>query len=85
MGFIHQVVTTDALDDAVDQLLKHLLQAGPQAVQACKKLVLDVAERDINATLIRDTVERIADIRASNEGKEGVQAFLGKRKPNWLS
>lgn len=85
MGFIHQVVTTDALDDAVDQLLKHLLQAGPQAVQACKKLVLDVAERDINATLIRDTVERIADIRASSEGKEGVQAFLGKRKPNWLS
>ena len=85
IGFIHQVVTTDALDDAVDQLLKHLLQAGPQAVQACKKLVLDVAERDINATLIRDTVERIADIRASNEGKEGVQAFLGKRKPNWLS
>ncbi len=47
--------------------------------------MLDVAERDINATLIRDTVERIADIRASNEGKEGVQAFLGKRKPNWLS
>ncbi len=47
--------------------------------------MLDVAERDINATLIRDTVERIADIRASSEGKEGVQAFLGKRKPNWLS
>lgn len=84
-GLVHQVVAADALDDAVDQLLKHLLQAGPQAVQACKKLVLDVAERDINATLIRDTVERIADIRASSEGKEGVQAFLGKRKPNWLS
>ena len=84
-GLVHQVVAADALDDAVDQLLKHLLQAGPHAVQACKKLVLDTAEREISSALIRDTVERIADIRASSEGKEGVQAFLGKRKPNWLS
>lgn len=85
IGFVHQVVEVDALDNAVDQLLKALLSAGPAAVQACKKLLLDTAEREINDALVQKTVEAIADIRASSEGKEGVQAFLGKRKPSWLS
>jgi methylglutaconyl-CoA hydratase len=82
---VHQVVAAEQLDDAVDSLLKALLVAGPDAVRTCKKLVLDVAEREINAQLIASTVEVIADIRASEEGKEGVQAFLSKRKPSWLS
>ncbi|WP_313570847.1 enoyl-CoA hydratase/isomerase family protein [Comamonas terrigena] len=85
IGFVHQVVAAEQLDDAVDSLLKALLMAGPDAVRTCKKLVLDVAEREINAQLIASTVEVIADIRASEEGKEGVQAFLSKRKPSWLS
>ncbi|WP_291587858.1 enoyl-CoA hydratase/isomerase family protein [Comamonas sp. UBA7528] len=85
IGFVHQVVAAEQLDDAVDSLLKALLVAGPDAVRSCKKLVLDVAEREINAQLIASTVEVIADIRASEEGKEGVQAFLSKRKPSWLS
>jgi methylglutaconyl-CoA hydratase len=65
-------------------LLKALTSASPNAVRACKKLVHDVAEREIDAQLIAATVEGIADIRASNEGKEGVQSFLQKRKPAWL-
>ena len=85
MGFVHEVVAADDLDTAVDNLLKHLLQAGPAAVRACKKLVLDTAEREITAQLTQQTVEAIAEIRASAEGKEGVQAFLGKRKPAWLA
>ena len=84
IGFVHQVVAADDLDSAVDGLLKHLLSAGPAAVRACKRLVDDVAGREINAALVARTVECIADIRASAEGKEGVQAFLNKRKPNWL-
>jgi methylglutaconyl-CoA hydratase len=78
------VVDADGLDAVVDGWLKHLLSAGPAAVRACKRLVLDMAEREISEQLIAATVESIATIRASSEGKEGVQAFLNKRKPNWL-
>ena len=84
IGFVHALVAADALDAKVDELLKALTSASPNAVRACKKLVLDVAEREINAGLIAATVEGIADIRASSEGKEGVQSFLNKRKPAWL-
>lgn len=85
IGFVHRVVAADELDNAVDSLLKHLVSAGPAAARACKRLVIDVAEREINEQLIAATVEGIADIRASAEGKEGVQAFLQKRKPAWLA
>ena len=85
IGFVHAVAAgAEALDAKVDELLKALTSAGPNAVRACKKLVLDVAEREINAGLIAATVEGIADIRASSEGREGVQSFLHKRKPTWL-
>ena len=85
LGFVHQVVAAEQLDDAVDSLLKHLLQSGPQATRACKQLLREVNGRTIDTALMAHTVQTIARIRASDEGKEGVQAFLGKRKPSWLS
>ena len=84
IGFVHEVVAADALDTKVDELLKALTSASPAAVVACKTLVADVVGRDIDEGLIAYTVEAIADIRASAEGREGVQAFLNKRKPAWL-
>ena len=84
IGFVHEVVPADELDAKVDQLLQALTSASPHAVRACKQLVQDVAGREIDAALIAATVEGIADIRASEEGREGVQAFLQKRKPSWL-
>ena len=84
IGFVHEVVSADALDAKVDELLKALTSASPAAVVACKTLVADVVGRDIGEDLIAYTVEAIADIRASAEGREGVQAFLNKRKPAWL-
>jgi methylglutaconyl-CoA hydratase len=84
IGFVHEVVAPDALDAKVDEIARALCGAGPQALQACKRLLQDVAGRDIDAALVARTVEGIADIRASDEGREGVQSFLDKRKPRWL-
>lgn len=84
LGFVHEVVAADALDAKVAELTQALVSASPNAVRACKRLVQDVAGREVDDALVRHTVEGIADIRASAEGKEGVQSFLQKRKPNWL-
>lgn len=84
IGLVHEVVSADALDAKVAELTHALVSASPNAVRACKKLVQDVADREINDALVAHTVAGIADIRASSEGKEGVQSFLQKRKPNWL-
>lgn len=84
IGFVHAVVPAEALDAKVAELAQALVNAGPEAVKACKKLVQDVAGKDIDAGLIAATVEGIADIRASAEGREGVQSFLNKRAPAWL-
>ncbi len=85
IGFVHEVAAADQLDARVDTLVKALASASPNAMRACKTLVLDVAGRAIDAELIAETVEGIADIRASDEGREGVQSFLQKRKPGWLA
>lgn len=84
IGFIHDSVAESELNQVVDNLVKSLVNASPNAVKVCKKLVQDVAFAEIDDALIADTVAGIADIRASDEGKEGVQSFLQKRKPNWL-
>ncbi len=83
-GFVHEVCTAESLDAKVDELVAALVANGPMAVRACKALVHDVAGRPIDDNLRAETARRIADIRASAEGCEGVQAFLNKRKSNWL-
>jgi methylglutaconyl-CoA hydratase len=84
VGLVHEVVKAEDLDGRVAAIAQSLVQAGPEAVKACKKLLHDVAGHDITAGLVRRTVEGIADIRVSDEGREGIQSFLGKRKPGWL-
>ena len=83
LGLVHEVVHADALDAAVAEIVAALVANGPAAVKACKQLVMDVASRPIDAALRDDTARRIADIRASAEGREGVQAFLNKRDAAW--
>jgi methylglutaconyl-CoA hydratase len=85
IGFVHEVVEASQLDAKVRELSLALVQAGPDAVKACKALVHDVAGKEITQMLVDRTVEGIANIRVSPEGREGVQSFLQKRKPSWLT
>jgi methylglutaconyl-CoA hydratase len=83
IGFVHEAVPADALDQTVDRVVAALLAASPHAVREAKRLVRDIGGAPITGELIADTVTRIADIRASGQGREGVRAFLEKRKPSW--
>jgi methylglutaconyl-CoA hydratase len=83
LGWVHEVTAPEALDAKVAEIVAALVANGPAAVRACKQLVQDVAGRPIDAALREDTARRIADIRSSPEGREGVQAFLDKREPGW--
>lgn len=85
MGLVHEVVATDALDDVVEELVGALLQCGPAAVEAAKDLIAAVAGAPITRELVEDTCVRIAHIRVSEEGQEGLKAFLEKRAPGWIA
>jgi len=84
LGLVHEVVLSEELDERVESLIHQLLQNGPQAMALVKALVSEVALSYLDDDLIADTAERIAEIRASEEGCEGVSAYLEKRKPSWV-
>ena len=83
IGLVHELVPMAQLDTRVDALLGHLLAASPAAIAASKELVRRVSHGAIDQGMIADTAARIADARASADGKEGVRSFLEKRKPSW--
>lgn len=83
LGLVHQVVAAGALDATVAALADAICLGGPAAIAAAKALVHDVAATAPTDRLIDDTAARIAEIRASPEGREGVAAFLESRPPSW--
>lgn len=84
IGLVQYVVETDKeMTDLEEHLAKLVFSAAPGAVADAKRLVRDVAGREINNSLMHDTAKRIAARRSSEEGKEGVSAFLEKRPPSW--
>ncbi len=85
MGFIHERVSEESLNEEVAVLCAKIVKNSPEAVKTCKRLLHEVAGAPITDALIADTVKGIADIRSSEQGREGVQAFLQKRKPDWLT
>jgi methylglutaconyl-CoA hydratase len=84
IGLVHELASLAELDERVNALLGALMQASPAAVGAAKRLVRDVAGRPIDETLREETVARMADVRASEDGREGIASFLEKRKPRWV-
>ena len=85
LGFVHEVVEDQtALLAARDRFVKELLMCGPAAIADCKALIRDVAGHYVSDELMRDTARRIADRRTSEEGQEGLAAFIEKRKPRWV-
>ena len=84
LGFVHELCAAGQLDSKVNELVATLVANGPRATRACKQLVRDVCGVPLDAALRAETARRIADIRASDEGREGLQSFLQKRPPSWL-
>lgn len=83
LGFVHAVTAPDALDAKVAEIAAALVANSPNAVRESKRLVQDVSGAPIDDDLLALTADRIAQIRASEEGREGVRAFLEKRTPSW--
>lgn len=82
IGLVHEVVEADQLDAAVDQKLSEILASGPNAVRAAKHIVKTVPQMNDDEARAW-TAATTARIRASEEGQEGLRAFLDKRKPGW--
>ena len=83
LGLVHQVVPDPQLEAKAQLLLADLLKGGPRAQAASKSLIAAVRNRPLNDKLVADTARRIALQRGSAEGREGITAFLEKRKPRW--
>jgi len=83
LGLLHDISPLAELDVRINELLGFLMTAGPKAQAEAKALIRAVAHRPIDSGLVADTARRIARLRATPEGREGVAAFLEKRKPSW--
>lgn len=83
LGLVNSIASADKLDVVVGELVNQLIASGPSAVSAVKKLIREVYHQS-REEYIPYTAKLIARLRTSPEGKEGVMAFLEKRKANWI-
>jgi methylglutaconyl-CoA hydratase len=85
LGLVHELATSEGgLDERIGQIVDAALACGPVAQREAKELIRAVALRPVTSELIQDTAERIARLRSSPEGREGVAAFLEKRRAAWI-
>lgn len=85
IGLVHEVMPEHELDPAIATLVANIKKGGPKAVAGSKALMRRVAWRSIDAALIDETAGLIAEVRAGDEAKEGVSAFLEKRPAAWIA
>jgi methylglutaconyl-CoA hydratase len=83
IGLLHGVAAREQLDATISEVLDALSLTSQQATREAKRLVHDIAGQPLTDQLLADTAERIAAARESDDGREGVRAFLQKRKPRW--
>ena len=84
LGLAHEVVEEEALDAKIDEVVQALLSGGPKAQAAAKELIDAVADRPLTPEVLEDTAQRIARLRATDEAREGLSAFLEKRPAAWV-
>jgi methylglutaconyl-CoA hydratase len=85
IGLLHDLtVDDDAMDEKINDIVTAVLLCGPQAITESKRLIHAVANQRIDDAVVADTAQRISRIRSSEEGREGVGAFLEKRKARWV-
>jgi methylglutaconyl-CoA hydratase len=84
IGFISDIAPPDELDSRINELLGQLIQGGPVAQALCKEWIRTTAGAPLTPDLIKESAKCLADVRASEEGRGGIRAFLEKRKPSWL-
>jgi len=85
LGLCHEVVPLAQLQERVQAWIDHLLSGGPKAQFEINQLLSQLQTLPITLELSERTAEKIAAIRVSEEGQEGLKAFLAKRKPNWMA
>ena len=85
IGLLSALVPAEKLDSFMEEQIKHVLAGGPEAMKKIKALIRSVASRPVDDALVAETAQRIAEIRVSPEGKEGIASFLEKRKASWCS
>jgi methylglutaconyl-CoA hydratase len=84
IGLLSSVSASEKLDAEIGKILEHLIAGGPAALAKIKDLIRRVSSVNVDDAMIDDTAQRIAEIRVSPEGKEGIASFLEKRKPAWI-
>lgn len=81
---VNKAVDADKLEEQLNSTIKILMTSGPDAMTACKRLINDISNNLSFEESIEYTAKMIAELRASDEGQEGMASFLEKRKPNWV-
>jgi methylglutaconyl-CoA hydratase len=85
LGLVHEAVEPEQLDARIKEIVDSLILGGPAAQAAAKELIRAVDNQPITAPLVEDTAQRISNLRATLEAKDGIAAFLDKRPPGWLT
>jgi len=82
IGLIDIIVTPEKLDETVNSSVEQVRSSGPIAIKEVKHLIYNLLKMDVNAYK-EFTVDKISELRVSQEGQNGIKGFLEKRKPNW--